>query len=64
MTLTSMHAVTEAAGQTAIRTHPTAYRTVQIDGVSIFYLDTAADRIAELVQEFLGALNTSFMRHG
>jgi len=37
MTLTSMQSVTPAAGGAVIRPYPTAYRTAQIDGVSIFY---------------------------
>ncbi|HEV8233638.1 MAG TPA: alpha/beta hydrolase [Gemmatimonadaceae bacterium] len=37
MTLTSMQSVTPAGGGTVIRAYPTDYRTVQIDGLSIFY---------------------------
>jgi pimeloyl-ACP methyl ester carboxylesterase len=37
MTLTSMRSVTPATGGTVIRGYPTDYRTVQIDGLSIFY---------------------------
>src|SRR5689334_20243594 len=37
MTMTSTQSLTQAAGRTVIPTHPTAYRTVRIDGLSIFY---------------------------
>ena len=39
--------------------YPTFYRTIQVDGLSIFYREAgpsdAADQIAVLVQKFAGA---------
>ncbi|MGA8595001.1 MAG: hypothetical protein WB676_09680 [Bryobacteraceae bacterium] len=51
--------------------YPTFYRTIQIDGLSFFYreagpsdfaLDTAADEIAVLVQNFAGDAAPALVR--